>query len=40
MNGNVEDSVTLRRLGMAIGFMCLGALGLVAAAITLGNMLG
>lgn len=40
MNSNVEDSVTLRRLGTAIGMMCLGALGLVAVAITLGKIFG
>jgi hypothetical protein len=37
---SIEDRATLQRLGMAIGMMCVGALGLVAAAITLGNMFG
>jgi len=40
MNSNVDDAVTVRRLGTAVGMMCLGALGLVAVAITLGNMFG
>ena len=40
MNTSVEDSVIVRRLGTAIGMMCLGALGLVVAAIVVGNLLG
>jgi hypothetical protein len=37
---NAEDSATLRRLGIAISFMCLGALLLVAIAVTVTNLLG
>ena len=40
MNGNAEDSATLRRLGIAVGCMCLGALMLVVAAVTVGNLFG
>ena len=37
---NAEDSATLRRLGIAIGCMCLGALLLVAAAVTVSHLFG
>jgi hypothetical protein len=40
LNDNVEDSATLRRLGIAVGCMCIGALMLVATAVTVGNLLG
>jgi hypothetical protein len=46
MNSSVEvtdsaaDRATLRRLGIAVGCMCLGALMLVATAVTVGNLLG
>ena len=40
VNGNAEDIATLRRLGIAVGFMCLGALLLVVTAVTVGNLLG
>jgi hypothetical protein len=40
LNDHAEDSATLRRLGIAIGCMCLGALMLVAAAVTVSHLLG
>jgi hypothetical protein len=40
MNSNVDDSVTVRRLGTAIAMMCLGTLGLVVAAIIVGRLFG
>lgn len=34
----VEDKATLRRLGFAVLAMCVGALGIVALAISVGHL--
>lgn len=36
-NYSVQDKATMRRLGIAVTCMCIGALGLVALAIIVGN---
>lgn len=38
MSEVVDDRTTLRRLSLAVFAMCIGALGLVAIAIAVGNL--
>lgn len=38
MNQIVEDKNTLRRLGLAVLGMCIGALGLIAVATLVGHL--
>jgi hypothetical protein len=38
-DSSVQDKATMRRLGIAVFCMCIGALGLVVLAITVGRAL-